>query len=201
MTLTDIISKIILYAKRAIVNDNSSSDAVRITQSGSGNALVVEDSTNPDSTPFVINNTGRVGIGVSSPTESLDVTGNIKASGSAILDNQGALPNSMEFSFRTTGNEVGRLNVYTADGQNSYMAFRTSNGGSVVERMRINDSGNVGIGTTSPSSNLHVDGTVRLDVSTSTTATAGARTLPTNPVDFIIVNINGTNRKIPYYAT
>ena len=36
---------------------------------------------------------------------------------------------------------------------------------------------------------------------TATTATAGARTLPANPVDFLVVVINGTSRKIPYYAT
>jgi hypothetical protein len=60
MTLTDVIAKVTRYAKRVIVTDNSSSDAVRITQTGSGNALVVEDSTSPDATPFVISATGRV---------------------------------------------------------------------------------------------------------------------------------------------
>jgi len=45
-----------------------------------------------------------------------------------------------------------------------------------------------------------VSGDVRLDVTTDTTATAGANTLPANPVGFIEVNIGGTNRKIPYYA-
>ena len=34
----------------------------------------------------------------------------------------------------------------------------------------------------------------------SATATAGARTLPSNPVDFLTVTINGTTRKIPFYA-
>lgn len=43
--------------------------------------------------------------------------------------------------------------------------------------------------------------THRFNTNTSTTATAGSRTLPANPVDFWIVNINGTDRKIPYYAT
>ena len=35
---------------------------------------------------------------------------------------------------------------------------------------------------------------------TATTATAGAQTLPANPVGFIIVNVAGTTAKIPYYA-
>ncbi len=36
---------------------------------------------------------------------------------------------------------------------------------------------------------------------TSTTATAGAATLPANPVGFIVVSLpNGTSVKVPYYA-
>jgi hypothetical protein len=79
MTLTDVIAKVTRYAKRIIVTDNSSSDAVRITQLGSGNALVVEDSTNPDATPFVVKSDGRVGIGVLNPEEKLDIDGAVKA--------------------------------------------------------------------------------------------------------------------------
>jgi len=73
MTLTDIISKVTRYAKKIIVTDNSSTDAVRITQTGTGNALVVEDSANPDATPFVVNAFGSVGIGTTSPSHKLHV--------------------------------------------------------------------------------------------------------------------------------
>ena len=47
----------------SVFSINSSSTAVRITQTGSGNALVVEDSANPDSTPFVIDSAGVVSVG------------------------------------------------------------------------------------------------------------------------------------------
>lgn len=50
---------------------NSASDALRITQTGSGNALVVEDSANPDSTPFVIDASGKVTIGKTSAYDAL----------------------------------------------------------------------------------------------------------------------------------
>jgi hypothetical protein len=46
-----------------VVDVNSSSTALRITQVGSGNALLVEDSANPDATPFVVNASGAVVIG------------------------------------------------------------------------------------------------------------------------------------------
>jgi hypothetical protein len=44
------------------VTDNTNA-ALRITQLGTGNALLVEDSANPDSTPFVIDTSGNVIVG------------------------------------------------------------------------------------------------------------------------------------------
>jgi hypothetical protein len=48
------------------VTDNTNA-ALRITQLGTGNALLVEDTTNPDSTPFVIDASGNVVIGSLTP--------------------------------------------------------------------------------------------------------------------------------------
>jgi len=44
----------------AVVSVNTSSDALRITQVGSGNALRVEDSASPDTTPFIVDANGSV---------------------------------------------------------------------------------------------------------------------------------------------
>lgn len=46
-----------------VISANTSGNALRVTQTGAGNALVVEDSANPDSSPFVINTNGQVLIG------------------------------------------------------------------------------------------------------------------------------------------
>ena len=46
-----------------------------VTNSGTGPSFVVEDTTSPDSTPFLIGANGDVGIGISSPTQKLDVLG------------------------------------------------------------------------------------------------------------------------------
>ena len=59
----------------AIIEGSSSGDLVRITQTGSGNALVVEDDTSPDSTPFVISASGNVLVGQT--TGSSNDTGHI----------------------------------------------------------------------------------------------------------------------------
>lgn len=42
------------------ITGNSTSPALKITQTSTGNALLVEDSTSPDSTPFVIDASGNV---------------------------------------------------------------------------------------------------------------------------------------------
>jgi hypothetical protein len=60
------------------VTDNTNA-ALRVTQTGTGDALLVEDATNPDSTPFVIDANGNVGIGTSSPSSKLDVSGTVTA--------------------------------------------------------------------------------------------------------------------------
>jgi hypothetical protein len=57
---------------RLNVVDATSQDAVRITQTGTGNALVVEDSANPDATPFVIDANGRVLVGATTSPPTIE---------------------------------------------------------------------------------------------------------------------------------
>jgi hypothetical protein len=59
-----------------IVSGNSSTDLVRLTQVGTGNTIIVEDETNPDSTPFVVAADGRVGIGTTTPGAPLEISYN-----------------------------------------------------------------------------------------------------------------------------
>jgi hypothetical protein len=63
------------------VNDSTRS-ALRITQTGTNNALLVEDVTNPDSTPFVIDALGNVGVGLSAIadiTAKMTIIGKVSA--------------------------------------------------------------------------------------------------------------------------
>jgi hypothetical protein len=57
------------------VTDNTNA-ALRITQLGTGNAILVEDTTNPDSTPFVVDANGNVGVGTLTPTSKITVYDN-----------------------------------------------------------------------------------------------------------------------------
>jgi sugar lactone lactonase YvrE len=50
---------------------NSADAALRINQIGAGNALLVEDSANPDASPFVIDANGRVIVGNTAPSTAI----------------------------------------------------------------------------------------------------------------------------------
>jgi hypothetical protein len=58
------------------ISANTTEDALRVTQTGTGNALVVEDVANPDASPFVIDGNGRVTQGHTTAL-SLNGTGGI----------------------------------------------------------------------------------------------------------------------------
>jgi hypothetical protein len=60
------------------ISTDSSGAALKITQTGTGPALRVQDSVDPDSTPFIITSSGLVGIGTISPGEALTVDNNGK---------------------------------------------------------------------------------------------------------------------------
>ncbi len=65
-----------------IIDTTNASAALRVTQKGTGNVLLVEDALNPDTTAFVVEQSGNVGIGVATgytATAKLEVVGNTKS--------------------------------------------------------------------------------------------------------------------------
>jgi len=153
-----------------IISGSSSGDMLRITQTGAGNALKVEDSTNPDSTPFVVNASGNVGIGTSSPTHMLTVGEDGSNNPGQISLGRGGLEDAKIF-FTRAGNNDAEI-TYNSDEdlyiKNNFAAgdvvysnnlgehiFKYGSAGA-AEAMRIDSSGNVGIGTSSPALPLHI---------------------------------------------
>jgi len=64
----------------SIITETGSANALTITNTGTGNSFVVEDSTSPDATPFVVNAAGNVGVGITTPTNyKLEVAGIVEA--------------------------------------------------------------------------------------------------------------------------
>jgi hypothetical protein len=64
-----------------LFSGTTSNDMVRITQLGTGNAILVEDASNPDTSPFVVKSDGSVGVATVNPTSALHVVGNTLTTG------------------------------------------------------------------------------------------------------------------------
>ena len=173
----------------SVIGGNTSTDALRITQEGAGNALVVEDSANPDSTPLVINNVGQIISGATTAFHSTagiqlaSDSGNAPSSNMALRRHQGdtAEANSVVILGRSRGTAAAPQSTQSGDAIGG-IAFQLYNGTSfanaaaingrcdgtpnsdspgaltfsttpsgstsIVERMRIDNVGNVGIGGT-----------------------------------------------------
>lgn len=124
-----------------------------------------------------IDSSGRVGIGTSSPLNQLHIVGGsatTNTGATVLVDDNAALAADIggSIAFRATdGTDVrtyglirgGKLNSGSG-GFDGYLAFETRANGqaNTTERLRIDNSGNVGIGTSSPAQKLSVDGKLHI---------------------------------------
>jgi len=60
LTIADSTGQVTASANFIVSVADDTNAALRVTQTGTGNALLIEDATNPDSTPFVVNNAGQL---------------------------------------------------------------------------------------------------------------------------------------------
>jgi hypothetical protein len=133
---------------------------------------------------------GNVGIGTTTPNSNflLDISGrtHIRASNSGAivpvltLDNDtaggsaGAGPGlSFVSAIFTNMGSIGAAFQNNADNNNTYLSFANVTGGVLSEKMRVNNVGYVGIGTTTPSAKLDVNGKFILEASTPGSGYAG----------------------------
>lgn len=158
--------KVRITSANGTVLSGATNDALlRITQTGTGAAIRVEDSTNPDSTPFIVDANGNVGI-----------AGNVGI-GTGLT---GDIPNTyLSKLFIYKGPNDGGATLYHTDGTNANVILIYGNGlesvigtsecdivfvtGYTNQRMRIQNTGNVLIGRTTST----VGNNVKLDVNGS----------------------------------
>ena len=115
-----------LFSGPVITSTSSTLPAMRITQTGTGDAFVVEDSTNPDTTPFVIDTSGRV---IQGYTASIAIDSDT--------------PNVQINSGSSTNNGIGNYS-WTASTGASYFEFAKSRSAAIGTNSIVTSGDNLG---------------------------------------------------------
>ena len=130
-----------------------------------------------------ITSAGKVGIGTTSGTAPLEISNS--ATNSLRIHRDFATNSASSATIRFAGDDsAGNVTDYaeirsltevvTNGSEAGALLFGTLSSGSVTERMRIDSSGNVGIGTSSPSAKIHVAGSGQQGIGIGSTNAGGA---------------------------
>lgn len=117
-----------------VVESDSTDAAVRITQTGSGEALRVEDAASPDSTPIVVDATGALLIGTD-VSENSGYKFQVASAGNVTAKLQGGASSTVYLGMGTDSNALD--NAISVNNADSSMTLRVN----AANRMRINSAG------------------------------------------------------------
>jgi len=157
----DGVNTLVTFSQVQGFKENSSSGdyagAIRFSTRVNGSALTEK---------MRVASNGRVGIGTTSPSHFLDVkatdnttytAGNLIYNAVARIHNDSTTTNSFaSLAFRTASGDNAIGFKYTGTANQADFVIVNDGGANGNEVFRIDSSGNVGIGTTSPSTKLHI---------------------------------------------
>jgi trimeric autotransporter adhesin len=167
---------------------------------GSSNSLVLGSINGTNGATSSVN----VGIGITAPQATLEVVDsnavtsatvegivNVMTNGPQTIDSGGSITLGGTFTdagntFRTFGSIEGRKANATTNSSSGYLILKTNNGGTLTERMRITNAGDVGIGTPTPG------GQFELSLNEGRKPTSNTWTIPS---DARLKNVKGVYEK------
>lgn len=209
-----------------VISGSTATDALRITQTGAGNALVVEDSANPDSTPFVVDSSGvtivggttSIGAGQTTNIQSQSTGGS--AGVSAFRFSNDTIPPRIQvgksrgttvgsYTAVQSGDSLGGLYFYGADGTNIVPQGASIIGqvdgsvstGSIAGRIIFNTTLT---GDTNPTERMRITSNGQVTISSSSPNTSDIVQIGTVNTDIGIITsstINGITLRYDAPAT
>ena len=117
-----------VFSSNVTISANTSGPALLVTQTGAGAAIRVQDSADPDSSPFVVDTSGQVGVGTATPANAIDVAGGaiqISTSGGTARTVMSADSTDSIFSVNDDRNFTVKTNAATRLTVNSSAATST----------------------------------------------------------------------------
>ena len=173
------------------IGTTSPTASLHITNTSTSASFLVEDNTNPDSTPFVIDATGNVGIGTINPTAKLEVVGSYRfgpTTNGSVYFQSWDYGTDMDISSVSIGGWARAHRITTSDSggavyfgvygnttttERAYWTIGTTgsvnSGYNYTTGVHLLKNGNVGIGTLTPTAKLDVNGNLLLTSSVTTT--------------------------------
>ncbi|NBU58521.1 MAG: hypothetical protein EBS23_01840 [Betaproteobacteria bacterium] len=138
----------------------SLTNVLSVTNTGTGNSFVVNDQAS-DTTPFVIDASGNVGIGTTTPSTSLHIESNggglvVGALGSPFIELRRTAASQSDWRFQHTNNGFAIQNAWVTNPFASVLTIEDGTGILSTSSLHIKGNGNVGIGSTAPSERLSV---------------------------------------------
>ena len=152
---------------------NKGASQINMSEDGGIQMYTADDNDDLNTTGprMVISNNGNIGVGTFDPVSALQVQRSV-AGGTTFAEN-----NLLQLSnrYNSDGGQTTEVTATFDNGElnptgwkigagvtgNDYFRIRSFTNNTEIERMRIDNQGNVGIGVPAPSQRLDVDGTIR----------------------------------------